>query len=57
MSEDTKKEEVTYKNVVHIHDAGWPLCYRLEPHRDLWRNGPTVRQHALANCPDCLEMV
>jgi hypothetical protein len=49
-------DAINETNVVHIYDAGFPLCYT--ENRDnpgpLWRKGPMVRQHMLANCPDCL---
>jgi hypothetical protein len=48
--------EIEYSALVHIYDAGWPLCYKREPRNDLWKSGGMVRQHALATCPDCLEM-
>lgn len=52
--------EITKDNVVHIYDDGFPLCYTRsrdgrEERGTLWKVGPMVRQHALANCPDCLD--
>ena len=42
---------------VHIYDDGFPLCSRTEPKGERWREGPMVRQHSLADCPDCLDRV
>lgn len=59
-NEVTEVTEVTEANVVHIYDDGFPLCYTrsrdgVTPRGPLWKKGPMVRQHSLANCPDCLE--
>jgi hypothetical protein len=46
--------EVTAWTVVHI-GTGMPLCADFVPAPGpLWRDGPAVRQRALANCPHCL---
>jgi hypothetical protein len=51
-------EDVTRDNVVHIYDAGFPLCFteRRENPGLLWKDGSMVRQRALANCPDCRDL-
>lgn len=50
-------EAVTAATVVHVYDAGLPLCFTKDRNHPgpLWTTGPLVRQHDLANCPDCLE--
>ncbi len=57
--EPPKGLEITAENVVHIYDAMFPVCYsrRRDDPGPLWKVGPMVRQHSLANCPDCLDLV
>lgn len=51
------EREISDFDLVHIEDAGFPLCYRCGvPPGRRWRIGGTVRQHILANCPDCLSV-